>query len=208
MNIIDISWPITNNMTTYKDKKPITITRTKTFPTDGINESTITFDAHTGTHVDAPAHILPQGHTIDRCAPDALIGPCIVLDATEVTEKITNAHLEKFRDLKNQIVLLKTKNSTLSPTEKFNHNFVYLEKTGAQYLAAQNVKAVGFDYLGIERDQLGHDTYRTLLEKNILIIEGLRLAHVDPGNYTLCCLPLNIVNGDAAPARAVLLQEL
>ncbi len=69
------------------------------------------------------------------------------------------------------------------------------------------VKAVGTDYLGIERDQPGHETHRALLSHRVAIIEGLRLADVDAGKrYYLLCLPLKIVGFEAAPARAVLLK--
>jgi len=50
----------------------------------------------------------------------------------------------------------------------------------------------------------GAETHRTLLEAGIWIIEGLMLGHVEPGEYELVCLPLKIMGGDGAPARAVL----
>ena len=46
----------------------------------------------------------------------------------------------------------------------------------------------------------------TLLEKEIIILEGLRLAHVEPGRYLLIALPVKIADADGAPTRAVLLE--
>jgi arylformamidase len=63
--------------------------------------------------------------------------------------------------------------------------------------------AVGIDYLGIERNQPAHETHITLLKAGVVIIEGLRLANVTPGGFTLHCLPLHIVGSDGAPARAI-----
>jgi arylformamidase len=73
-------------------------------------------------------------------------------------------------------------------------------------LAEKKVKAVGIDYLGIERNQPDHATHTILMNNNITIIEGLRLADVMAGDYFFICLPLNVVGLEAAPARALLLQ--
>ena len=69
------------------------------------------------------------------------------------------------------------------------------------------VKLVGTDYLSIEKFHSGHHrTHLTLLRKNVVIIEGLNLSDVTPGDYELICLPLKIADGagDGAPARVVL----
>ena len=79
--------------------------------------------------------------------------------------------------------------------------------SGAEHLADLGVKAVGIDYLGIERNQPDHATHTTLLENEVAIIEGLRLEHVEPGVYFLCCFPLAVQGLESAPARAVLMQD-
>ena len=89
----------------------------------------------------------------------------------------------------------------------FHYNFVYVDKSAAEYLVQIKSVAIGIDYLGIERDQPQHDTHALLLQNNIPIIEGLRLGHVKPGYYTLMCLPLLIPGLDAAPARAILIED-
>jgi len=89
----------------------------------------------------------------------------------------------------------------------FNQNFIYLDSGAAQYLSSKNLSVVGIDSLGIERNQPNHETHKILFEHNILIIEGLRLAHVAPAIYELVCLPLNIVGSDGAPARAILIKD-
>ena len=207
MEIIDISWPITQDMTGYKDKKNVRLKQLKTFDNDGVRESAILCGTHIGTHVDAPSHFLRDGKTIDQVSLSQLMGPCIVIDFTAVTEKIVPADLQKHDITQEQIVLFKTKNSLTSAVDAFDHQFVYLDASGAQYLADKGVKAVGIDYLGIERDQEGHPSHGVLMNKNIPIIEGLRLQKVDAGNYFFYCFPLLIVGLEAAPARAVLMSD-
>ena len=74
MKIIDISWPISNDMTTYKDKKNVSIKKIREFNSDNVRESEITMSSHVGTHVDAPAHFLENGETIDFVFLENLIG--------------------------------------------------------------------------------------------------------------------------------------
>lgn len=204
--IIDISWPISPSMTAYKDRSIVTFTQTKIFEKDHAREATILLGTHSGTHVDAPAHFLEHGNMLDQTDLKSLIGPCKVLDLTGIQEKIIAEDLYKFDIRENDRILLKTKNSFLDPHARFDSLFVYLEKSGAEYLVSKKIKSIGIDYLGIERDQPDHATHAILLEKNIPIIEGLRLGHVEPGDYFLCCLPLLLQDLEAAPARVVLLR--
>lgn len=209
MKVIDISWPLSEATTGYKDKKILKFEPTKNFEQDGARETTITISSHSGTHVDAPSHFLRDGKTIDQITLDRLVGTCMVLDMTEVQEKITRADLAEFDSqiLEGDILLLKTMNSATQATEKFTPHFVYLEHSGAQYLKEKGIRAVGIDYLGIEHSQQGHLTHKECMHNDIVIIEGLRLDHVEPGEYFFCCLPLYAIGLDGAPARAVLIQD-
>lgn len=213
MKVVDISWPITPAITEYKNKKTVEFHTIKEFDSDRCRESNISLNAHTGTHIDAPSHFLQDGITIDQIELENCFGPSLVLDMTRVKERIGKEELiaqeHKQRQIKkDDIILLKTLNSNIGATEKFDPEFVYLSADGAEYLASKGIRAVGIDYLGIERSQQGHPTHYVLLSKEILIIEGLRLAHIKPGEYYFCCLPLNTMGLEAAPARAVLIDEL
>ncbi|MFA6263499.1 MAG: cyclase family protein [Candidatus Babeliales bacterium] len=204
---IDISWPITNDASSYKNRHVVHIEPTKTFTRDGARESRIALDSHTGTHIDAPAHFLKDGITVDQLCFDKLIGPCRVLDLTMVSEKIMAKDLNAHEPCNGEILLLKTTNSSHTPIAPFDPNFVYLSAEAADYLVSKKIKTVGIDYLGIERNQPEHQTHRSLLSAGIVIIEGLRLQHVAAGAYELICLPLLLSGLDASPARAVLEQE-
>jgi len=204
--IIDISWPISEGITTYKNKKFVAITPIRKFETDGVRESTITLWSHTGTHVDAPAHFIDDGATIDAINLRSMIGVCRVLDLVAVENRVCVADLECHKIVAGDIVLLKTKNSQSPSNALDNQDFVYLDASAAKYLEACGVRAVGIDHLGIERGQPNHETHIVLLGAGIIIIEGLRLADAPAGEYFLCCLPLALQGGDAAPARAVLIK--
>lgn len=209
MKIIDISWPISSSITAYKDRSVVAIEEIKNFNRDGARETNIYLSSHTGTHVDAPSHFIQEGKTIDEISLERLVGNCIVLDMTVCSERITRECLMQHdaQITEGSIILLRTTNSDIAPNDKFNPQFVYLEQSGAHYLVEKKVKAVGIDYLGIEHSQPGHPTHETLLNGDVVIIEGLRLGHVLSGDYYFVCLPLNMIGLEAAPARAILMME-
>ncbi len=207
MKIIDISWPITSDITTYKNKSDVQIIQTHSWETSVKRESQLICGMHTGTHIDAPAHFLKSGLTVDQLDLNSVIGPAQVLELSLVTNKITKQDLVNFNITAGAIILLKTSNSNLAANSLFEPNFVYLDSSGAEYLASKKIKAVGIDYLGIERNQPEHNTHKILFSAEIIIIEGLRLAHVAAENYELICLPLNIVGQEAALARAILIKK-
>ena len=207
MKIIDISWPLSPVTTSYKDKKVIQVNTLKEFAKDGVRETSVILGSHSGTHVDAASHFLQDGTTIDQLDLHQVVGKCRVIEIPHTINGITREDLLSATGgvHDGEIILLKTANSASDCNAPFNPNFVYLERSAAQYVALQNIRAIGIDYLGIERMQPDHETHILLMQANIVVIEGLRLAVVDPGEYFLVCLPLYMLGVEAAPARAILI---
>src|SRR5690606_11157589 len=110
-------------------------------------------------------------------------------DLTHVDDAITKEDLVPHAFQKGERILFKTKSSL---TEEFIENFVFLREDGAQHLIDCGVTLVGTDALGIERAQPAYTTHRPLMRNDIIIVEGLRLAHVDPGSYWLVIAPLKL----------------
>jgi arylformamidase len=208
MKIIDISWPLSPDMTGYKDKKEVVFSPTRFYETDHVRESKIMMGCHAGTHVDAPSHMVSDGETIDQTNIEKLVGSALVVDLSHVDEVITPLDLEPFPISKNSILILKTSNSELVETAPFESKFVYLSKEAAEFCASKQVKAIGIDYLGIERGQKGHPSHKILMKAGITIVEGLRCADVSMGYYFFVCLPLRIEGLEASPARAILIQDI
>lgn len=206
MIIYDISMNINTAMPVYKnqpERKPV-FKVTRDFAIDDVRESTIEMNLHTGTHIDAPLHMLEDGETIATLDLQRVMMKCKVLDVTGIADRITQADLQN-RDIQpGDFILLKTRNSGV---KGFDSGYVFLEKSGAAYLQARRISGVGIDALGIERNQPDHETHKILIRAGIIILEGLRLDHVPAGEYLLIALPLKIEGGDAAPARAVLVKN-
>lgn len=207
MKFYDISMPIQAGMPVYKnldDRQPQLIP-VKNLDNDKVVINKIVLDLHTGTHVDAPSHYFSDGRSIDQLSMTQQVSSCRVIDLTKVEDAISVSDLEKHHIEQGEFILFKTQNS-------FNLNlytdFVYLSEAAAKYLVQIGIKGVGIDGLTIERDQPDHPTHKSLLEKNIMIIEGLRLADILPGQYKLVALPINIVGAEAAPCRVLLVEGM
>ncbi len=207
MKLYDVSMPIDEKMPVFKDdfsRRPNLIP-VKSLKKDEVVIHKILLDLHSGTHIDAPSHYFEGGKSIDQLSMTKEVTLCRVIDLTDIEAVITQKSLERYHIKEGEFILFKTKNSY---EMCFNPNFVYLDESGANYLATLNIKGVGIDALTIERNQPEHPTHKRLLEKEILIIEGLRLANVMPGEYHMVALPINIVGAEAAPTRVLLVEGL
>ena len=204
--IMDISMEISEQMMVYKNREENRprIQVTRDFDESTSYETTATLGMHTGTHLDMPLHMIPEGKTLDDLKLEQVITPCQVVDLTAAEGGITQQDLQKKEIRTGQFVLLKTRNSL---QETFDFEFVYLERSGASYLKELGVTGVGIDALGIERDQPDRMTHKTLLGNGILILEGLRLGAVPEGEYLLLAAPLKIKGAEASPVRALLLEK-
>jgi arylformamidase len=205
--IYDISVPIRSGGLVYPGNPEIEITLQQAVAKGaGANVSFIRFGSHTGTHADAARHFFDDGQTVDTIPLERLIGPAILLGFPDDLRAVTAADLRK-HDLKGHTrVLLRTRDSALLSQKEFMPDYTYLAPDGAQYLVDNGVELVGIDYLSIEQFHSGHHkTHRTLLERSVVILEGLDLSVPAPGEYELVCLPLRIEGCDGAPARAVLI---
>ncbi len=205
----DISVPLKQGMVYYPtDPAPPKIYRYSDRELGAmVTMSMLEIISHTGTHIDAPLHFIPGGSTISDMPLDATIGPARVIEIKDPV-KIKIAELEKHNIKKGERVLFKTRNSpVVYESPRYTEDYVYLDGDAADYLVQKGIILFGLDNITIghakDGDNVGR-THRTLLGAGIYILENCALANVPPGEYELICLPLLLLKGDAAPARAIL----
>jgi arylformamidase len=204
-NWIDISVPLRSGMVHWPTDQDVLIERKLILDRgDPMNLTVASMSLHTGTHMDAPLHFLGGAAGIDRMPLDATVGRARVLEFPTAAA-IGPAELEPYAIEAGERVLLKTSNSRRCwRTDRFVADFVAVTSGGARYLAARGIRAVGIDYISIGADgEDGDEAHRALMAAGIWIIEGLDLSAVAPGDYDLVCLPLKVLDGDGAPARAI-----
>ncbi|MBI4728007.1 MAG: cyclase family protein [Acidobacteria bacterium] len=178
---------------------------------DVANVSLLRLGSHTGTHVDPPCHFIEGAPAVDAIPLDALVGPAVVADLRGVSGAIGPEDLERLALPEGtERLLFRTDNSEIwgRRPARFPDSYVALSPEGARWVLARGIRLVGTDFLSIERAGApGHPVHVALLSAGIVILEGLDLSGVEPGSYTLLCLPLKVAGGDGAPARAVLMDE-
>lgn len=209
--ILDVTLEISGRMMTWPTDPPVEIERAKHLAADGSNVSALRLGTHAGTHVDPPLHFIEGGAPVDRLPLESLVGEAHVVDLREIGGHVIEpAHLEAL-SLEPGVarVLFRTTNSDLWSAElpAFPSEYVALSVEGARWCVERGLRLVGTDFLSIERrGAKGHPTHITLLDAGVVILEGLDLSAVEPGEYVLACLPLKIAGGDGAPARVVLME--
>lgn len=210
MRIYDVSVPISQGTPTYPGDPHIEIEEWAALARgDAANVSMLHFGAHTGTHVDAPAHFIEGAGRVDALPLEALVGEAHVIEMADDVRAINAGHIAAEVKGDATRVLFKTRNSAFwANTEQgFRTDFTYLTPDAARTLVERGVRLVGVDYLSVEQFRAERfDTHTILLSNGVVIVEGLDLRAVAAGVYELICLPLRIAggSGDGAPARAIL----
>jgi arylformamidase len=211
MKIHDVTVAISESVPIYKGDPEATVTGVKRLAAgDSANVSQICCGVHTGTHVDAPNHFIDGTRRVHELDLEKLMGACRVVEIETDVIAIEPKHLPLLAGIER--ILFKTRNSAFwsTPEDGFRTDFAFITPRTATELANAGVKLVGIDYLSIEAPGAAdHPVHITLLKKEIVILEGLDLREVLPGDYEMICLPLKYIGGtgDGAPARTVLIER-
>lgn len=206
--IYDITVAISAETPIYKGDPGVEITSFKSIAGgSSANVSQITLGVHTATHVDAPNHFIDGAKRVHELDPQKLVGPCRVVRVPDDVIAIEPEHVGDLDGVGR--VIFKTRNSQFwaTPELGFRTDFTYLTPATAKLLVDNGIVLVGIDYLSIEKSgSPGHPVHITLLEREVVILEGVDLREVEAGDYGLICMPLKYIGagGDGAPARTML----
>jgi arylformamidase len=202
----DISIPVREGMITYPGNPPTRLRpHSRIADGDPANVTEFTFGSHNGTHLDAASHFIDGGQTVEEIPLERLIGPALVVQIDNDVRAIGERELRACSIEGATRILLKTRNSSLLRKDSFIEDFTYIDGSGADYLVSIGVELVAIDYLSVEEFDADEPVaHRTLLEREVVIVEGVDLNGVTPGRYELFCLPVKVAGVDGAPVRAVL----
>jgi len=210
MKIFDITIPLSEETPAWEGERGVTVTQSalKGEGSD-YNISRYELSVHSGTHIDAPYHVLTDGMGVDSIPLGKLIGPVQVIEIPDGISIITDDVLREMQIMRNASrILLKTSNSKLWDIipAVFTSDYAGIDTSGATYILSSGIGLVGIDYFSISHYTDLLHPHELLLGSNVVILENLDLRDIEPGTYVLYCLPLKLTGTDGAPARVILTQ--
>ena len=152
--------------------------------------------AHNGTHIDAPRHFIKDGKTVDEMPLEAFVGHAYVaehegiLTADNASDIIKKAK-EQDAEAAKRILIKGDAEVSLEAAEVF---------------AASGVLLLGGESQSIGPESAPMAVHLALLSRDVVLLEGVRLADVSEGVYLLNAAPLNLSGAEGAPCRAILLK--
>jgi arylformamidase len=192
VNIIDISRELFSAAVYPGDPAPYRDLVRRIELGDACNLSGLYTGCHSATHVDAPRHFIEDGKTIEQLELSRFIGECTVVKAAGI---ITGSDIDEILPTAKNMILFKGEGNA------------YLCESAAFALTDAGVTLVGTDAPSIEDGDDTFAAHRELLGAEVVILEGLDLSQVEPGDYRLIALPLLLAGAEASPVRAVLIRE-
>ncbi len=214
MRVVDLSHTISETMPVYPGTQPPSLAIGNTYEKDGFRETLLTLFSHTGTHMDAPNHLFPEGATLDSLPVSHFTGSALVIDCCHrgAGALITMEDLAPYRSGADgaDYLLFYTGWSKFWGSEDYFGNYPCLDAQLVEYLIETKKKGVGLDCIGIDPIADAHLTRhrRLLQDRAFVIIENLaNLDQVGEARFTFLALPLKFEASDGAPVRAVALVE-
>lgn len=203
---IDVSAAIFDGMVRWPTDPAVHIYKADEIGKNGseANVTGLSTTAHVGTHIDAPLHFYKDGKDVASISLDKMIGKTHVVHILD-KEKITIAEIEPVNIAAGDKILFRTANSEQDWShEPFKDDYVYLSTEAAKYLVEKGVSCIGIDYLSLGNKENDPEVHRTVLGAEVVIIEGLMLNNIEPGEYEMICLPIKIKDSDGAPSRVII----
>lgn len=208
MKVIDLTHVIQPGMTVFPGTEPPVFEVGSSIETDGFEEKKITMFSHTGTHMDAPAHIIPGARRLDQFPIDRFTGKACVVDVSGVEGgKIDVSAVEARADVLGEadFVILRSGWSRYWDSEQYFQGFPVLSSEAAQWLVEARIQGVGIDMISVDEvDSTEFAVHNILLGADLVIIENLTNLEVLPDSlFSFFCFPLKIEQADGSPVRAV-----
>lgn len=205
--VFELTQLMHSNMPVYPGKEKPIFKPAATLGSDGYRELRMEMDGHTGTHMDAPAHMLPGGKSLDQYPASHFTGEALLVDIPAGTREIPRSFLEaKEKELAGAgYLLLRTGWGRHWEAPEYLEGFPVLSQEAATWLAGRGMKGIGLDAISV--DPLESDTWpvhHVLLGAGLVIVENLVFPPgMKEGRYFFCTLPLYVSGADGSPVRAI-----
>ena len=206
MTYIDLTHDIHEKMPVFPGMSLPKLERPFLVNTHGYAETSINFLSHTGTHMDAPAHMLEYGKTLDSYEVSSFIGNALVINVqTKLAIELIDVRVIENEPTNIDYLLLCTGWSNFWGNDAYFSGFPVLSQEAAKWLANREIKGIGLDCISADASESrDFPIHHILLEKNKLIVENLKnLSQLIGRTFMFSTLPLKFANSDGSPVRAV-----
>ena len=208
--IIDLTHLISEGMPVYPGTEPPVLKTECTIEEIGFLEKKITLFSHTGTHMDAPAHLIKDAKTLDKFPASQFYGKALLLDCTKIDgSTIGLGDIEHYRDVieNTDFIVLHTGWSKYWGNNNYFKDYPVLSFNAAVWLGKLGLKGIGLDTISADNiDTVEYEVHKSFLQNNTVIIENLTNLDLIPGNqFTFSCFPMSFKDADGSPVRAVAL---
>jgi kynurenine formamidase len=211
-DIIDLTHAISADMPVFPGTAAPRLDEAYTIERDGFAEKMLHLVSHTGTHIDAPGHILPGATRLDGFPAQRFLGPAVAMDVSAVRGRsieIEDIAGYETRLLEADFALLHTGWAEYWGCREYFGAYPVLSAAAAQWLAGLGLKGFGVDTISVDViDSSALPVHRALFARNMVIIENL--ADLKPllgKEFVFSCLPLKIVDADGSPIRAIAIVD-
>ena len=213
MKITDLTHIIYSDMPVFPGTEQPIFEKANTLEKDGFQEAKITMYSHTGTHIDAPAHMMSDGPYLDNLDIEHFIGNATILDFSNREIKLIDVdslkpYAEKIKSV--DFIIIKTGWSKYWGDKKYYEGFPSISEDSAKWLSQFNLKGIGIDAISIDdMDSTTFAVHKILMPKNIIIIENLtNLDSISNESFILSILPLKNKDADGSPVRAISIENI
>ncbi len=209
MKVIDLTHAIKEGMPVYPGTQAPSLIPAADYENDGFRETLLNMTTHTGTHIDAPAHIVPGRPTLDRLPASQFIGKALAVDCRRLREgeAVTIACLAPYGEKADRadFLLFNLGWDSRWGSDAYFGDYPCLDDQVMDYIIAGRCKGVGFDVIRLDPVGGSVARHRRLLSaRDVVIIENLtRLDQCGRDLFNFSCFPLSLENADGSPVRAV-----
>jgi kynurenine formamidase len=178
---------------------------------DGYAMSRYSFTNHSGTHIDAPAHQIEGGATLDEIPLERLVTDAVVLDVrSHGPGPVGPRDLdERIADVRpNDLVLFCSGNDGNWGTDAYWKGWCYPDADASRALVDLGVSGVGFDGPSADPvDSVTYELHRIWLSAGCVILENLCSLTLLPARCRIVCAPLKVRDANGGPVRVLALLD-
>ncbi|WP_005037059.1 cyclase family protein [Holophaga foetida] len=209
MRVIDLSHPIQPGMPLFPGTPGPRLEPLASLEREGYVEQWMGMASHTGTHIDAPAHLLPGGRGLEAFPAGHFVGPGLVIPVrSETLIRLEDLAPYEARIRESRFLLLHTGWDARWGAPSYFEAFPILETAAAEWLASFDLAGIGIDAPSLDPvDSQSLPNHRAFLSRGTCLIENLRsLGAIGPEPFLFSCLPLPFRETDGCPVRAVAMR--